>query len=104
VRQIEEISKEWVEQWSEIQQEVERTCARIAREMARMRSTLDTETLDRLKHEIHGDEDILKRLTKLREQVTGIFGHITKMGKDAELFRKDLQKLGPAAGEQKLKP
>jgi len=95
VERMEGISREWVEQWGEIQQEVEKTCARIAKEMARMRTALDSETLAQLRHEMEADKEILERLTRLREQVTGIFGHISRMGKEAEAFRKDLQKLSP---------
>jgi hypothetical protein len=46
------------------------------------------------------DSEILERLTRLRQQVTGIFGHISSMGKEAEAFRKDLQKLGPALRDE----
>ena len=104
MKPIEAISKEWVEQWAEIQQEVERTCARIAKEMARMRATLDSETLDQLRSEAQGDEDVLHRLTKLREQVTGIFGHIARMAEEAEQFRKDLRKLGPVPQDRGTSP
>ena len=98
---IEGISREWAEQWEEIQQEVEKTCARIAKEMARMRTTLDSETLALLRHEMETDKEILERLTRLREQVTGIFGHISRMGKEAEAFRKDLEKLSPKQSDTK---
>jgi hypothetical protein len=100
VGQIEHISREWVEQWAEIQQEVEKTCARIANEMGKMRTALDGDALVRLREEMAGDREILERLTRLRQQVTGIFGRISNMGKEAEEFRKDLQRLGPALRDQ----
>lgn len=100
VERIGEISKEWLEQWSEIQKEVEKTCARIAKEMGKMRTALDTITLAELKREIQVDKEVLERLTRLREQVTGVFGHISEMSEKARGFRKKLEKFSSAAGDQ----
>jgi len=98
VKGISEISKEWLEEWSDIQQEVESTCAKVAKEMAKMRTALDNITLDELKREIEADKDAFQRLTRLRQQVTGIFGHISEVSEQAGGLRKKLQKLSSAAG------
>ncbi len=89
-----EISEEWVEQWAEIQEEVRKTCAKVAAEMTRMKAALDGEALAELKRRMEVDSDVVERMTRLREQVTGLFGHISKMSKEAGAFRRKLEALG----------
>jgi predicted nucleic acid-binding Zn-ribbon protein len=98
-----EISEEWVKQWAEIQDEVRKTCSKVAAEMARMKAALDGEALAELKRRMEVDKDVVQRMTSLREQVTGLFGHISKMSQEAGAFRKKLEELG-LSGDQPAGP